>query len=149
MNWVIKNERFDSSDLMVNIEFSPKNDALRYCLTQVRLIKYPEFIKSITDSSSIGYELVHFRNFKDMDWEDKAWAKNVKGYDLEVGEMFLVHDVMGETIIKEELFDKILFEYATVLLKTYSGNTTLSNNWSTEMQSALKKLKYKIDNNQI
>jgi len=147
MNWIIRNERFDNSGLMVNIEFSPKNDALRYCLTQVALTKYPEFIRNISDSSSIGYEFVHFKNFKDMDWEDKAWAKNIKGSDLKEGEMFLVHDVMGETIIDEELFDKILFEYSTELMRVYTGDSTLQNNWSTEMQNALGDLKRKIDHN--
>jgi hypothetical protein len=145
MDWIIRNERFDNSGLMVNIEFSPKNDALRYCLTQVTLTKYPEFVKCIGDSSSIGYEFVHFKNFKDMDWEDKAWAKNVKGGDLKEGEMFLVHDVMGETIISEALFDKILFEYSTELMKVYAGDNTLQDNWSSEMQNALRGLKYKID----
>ncbi|MEB3799662.1 hypothetical protein INQ45_00725 [Flavobacterium columnare] len=97
-------------------------------------------------SKSYGEEHVHIQNFKDMDWEDKAWAKNVKGTDLGADEMFLVHDVMGETIVKEALFDQILFDYCSKALEVYQSDISLPEAWKEEMITALKKLKSKINN---
>lgn len=146
MKWKIEKGRFDATSLMANINFEPKNDALRYCLAQVRIINYPEFISLQSKSSSYGEEHVHIRNFKDMDWEDKSWAKKVKGSDFEMGEVFLIHDVMGETIIKEALFDQILFDFGSKLIEVYENEKSLQTSWREDMAVALSNLKQKIDN---
>ncbi len=144
MEWHFKKNK--STAHSIEIDIIPNNDTLASFLYTVKLIHYPELIDAVANTVSWGHEFVHVRFLNDMDWEDKAWAKNVKGCNLEEGEMFLVHDVIGETILNVDSFDKILFDYATELLKIHTDDNILPNNWSAEMQNALKSLKSKIDN---
>ncbi len=146
MKWNIERSRFDATNLMVNTTFEPKNDVLRYSLAQISINNYPEFISFQAKSISYGEEHVHIKNFKDMDWEDLAWAKNVKGTEISDGEIFLVHDVMGKTIIKEILFDQILYDYGSKVFEIYQSDTSLSETWKDDMIHSLEKLKSKINN---
>jgi hypothetical protein len=165
MKWKIENERFDATYLMVNTSFDPQNDVLRYSLAQIKKNNYAKFILHQSKSMSYGEEHVSIYNYSDMDWEDKSWAKGVKGGEMEAGEMFLVHDVMGKVIIKESLFDAILFDYGTKLLEVYGEDTNNQekykqhwewydkNNelyvgfplWKDAMKNSLNRLKNKID----
>ncbi len=112
MNWkIIINSKEVSGGL--DIILDPHNDVIRFVILQYKIIDLPKLIGQVSKSISTGIEYAHIYNFKDMDWEDLAWAKNVKGTELCDDEMFLVHDVIGETIIKEGLFDKILFDYSS------------------------------------
>lgn len=146
MKYLVKNRinKFDGSIISVDIDFEPENLVLGACITQPKIINFPQFITYQSMSRTYGEEHVHIMNYSEMDWEDKAWAKSVKGSDLEEGEMFLSHEVMGETIIKEALFDKILFDYASKVLGIYQNNESLPNNWNNDMSNALNSLKRKI-----
>lgn len=145
MNWEIITKSKEVSEGL-DIILIPNNDVLRFVIMQYKVSNLPKLLHQASKSISTGIEHVHIRNFKDMDWEDLAWAKNVKGTELYEDEMFLVHDVMGETIIKEALFDKILFDYSSKVLEIYQTDTSLPANWKDEMKTALEKLKIKIDN---
>lgn len=127
----------ESSPNKLDIDFIPINIKLSSIFSQVNVNTYPEFIYLVSNSISAGYEFVHFRFFNDMDWEDKAWAKRVKGGDLKENEIFLVHDVIGETVIKIKDFNRILFDYGTELLNIFRADRTLPENWVNEMAEAL------------
>ncbi len=90
-----KEVEFDATNLMVNTTFEPKNDVLRYSLAQISINNYPEFISFGASQFHTVRDDVHIKNFKDMDWEDLAWAKNVKGTEISDGEIFLVHECYG------------------------------------------------------
>ncbi|OXA74197.1 hypothetical protein [Flavobacterium columnare] len=144
MKWdIIINSKDVSGGLDISI--IPENDVVRFIILQYKVWSLPKLINHVSESLSTGIEHAHIRNYSDMDWEDKAWAKNVKGSELEAGEMFLVHDIIGETTIKEALFDKILYDYGSKLLEIYQNDKTLPNSWVLEMHQALEKLKVKID----
>jgi hypothetical protein len=134
MNWRIENSRFDATYRMVDILIEPKNDSLRYSLCSPNLINYPYFILCQSKSETYGEEFMTAYNFKEMDWEDLAWAKEAKGSELEDGEMFLVHDVMGKTIIKESIFDEILFDYGVKLLDVYKNDEKIQNEYKTHFE---------------
>jgi hypothetical protein len=145
ISWKIYNRRFDGTDLMVDIEINPYNAPLRYSLYQVWHNNYPEFVSDVANSTSTGYEFVHFRFFNDIDWEDQLWVKNFRGHELKKGEVFIVNDVVEEqAIIEEQIFNKIVFDFASELLKVYANDKKLPFNWSNEMKDALEKLKNKI-----
>lgn len=145
MNWeIIINSKEVSGGL--DILLKPCNDVIRFVLLQFKINDLPKLIGQTSKSKSIGIEYVQILNSKDMDWEDKAWAKDVKGKEIEEGEIFLVHDVIGETIIKEALFDQILYDYGSKVLEIYHLNTSLPKIWKNEMTVSLKKLKSKINN---
>lgn len=146
MKYLLKNRinKFDGSIISVDIDFEPENFALSACITQPKIINLPKLLSYQNLSKTYGEEHVYIMNYTEMDWEDKAWAKSVKGSDLEKGEMFLSHEVMGETIIKEALFDKLLFDYASKVLDIYKNDKSLPDNWSNDMSNALKNIKRKI-----
>lgn len=133
----------------LDISLTPKNNVIRFAILQFKLNELSRLVSQASKSVSTGVEYCRIYNYNDMDWEDKTWAKSVKGSELEEGEMFLSHEVMGETIIKEALFDKILFDYASKVLDIYESDESLPNGWNDNMKSALKGLKNKLldDNN--
>lgn len=146
MNWeIITSSKEVSRGL--DIVLIPVNDVIRFVILQFTINDLPKLLHQTSKSISTGIEYAHVRNFKDMDWEDKAWAKNVKGSEMEEREMFLVHDVMGETIIKESIFDKILFDYGFKVLEVYQYDTSLPANWKNEMIVSLQELQTKIEGN--
>lgn len=148
MTWrIITNSKEVTNGL--DIALIPLNDVIRFVILQFNINDLPELLHKTSKSISTGTEYVHIRNYADMDWEDKSWAKNVKGSELEEGEMFLVHDVMGKVIIKESIFDKILFDYSSKALEVYQSDTLLSESWKEDMIVALEKLKAKIDCNTV
>jgi hypothetical protein len=140
---IILNPKYTNGS-KVGLELKPDNEVLKFLLSTIRLINYPKLICYQSLSETYGEEHVHIMNYAEMDWEDKAWAKNEKGSEMEEDEMFLVHDVMGKTIIKEELFDKILFDYGSKVLEVYESDTSLPSTWKNEMTTALEKLEGKI-----
>lgn len=133
----------------IDILLQPENDVVRFSILQFKRFDLPKLMYKSSCSISTGVEHVTIYNFRDMDWEDKTWAKNVKGSELETGELFLVHDVMGETVIKESLFDEILYDYGIKLFEVYQDDKTLPDTWVGDMQEALGKLKLKIDNHKL
>lgn len=143
MNWeIITNSKDVSKGL--DIVLIPANDVIRFVILQFTISDLPKLVYQTSKSISTGTEYAHILNFKDMDWEDKARAKNVKGSEMEEGEMFLVHDAMGETIIKESIFDKILFDYASKVLEVCQYDISLPANWENEMKDQLNLLDVKI-----
>lgn len=138
MYWNIYNRRFDSTDRLVDIEISPSNDALRYSIHQVYLFDYPEFIPTISNGISTGYEFVHFRFFNGIDWEDQSIAEYLVGRKIKEGEIFMRHDVMGATIIEELLFDKILYDYGCVLLEVYGNNKNIQQKYHNNLVDWIK-----------
>lgn len=74
-----------------------------------------------------------------MDWEDK------EGLDIQTGEVSVYHEVFGETIIKENLFDKVLYDYAVQLLKVYHDDKSLPLDWTVKIEKSLKLLWNKIE----
>lgn len=136
MKYVMKYRinKIDNSILAIDIDFEPENHSLGACITQMKLWRLPNYVISQALSESYGEEHVHIMNYAEMDWEDKAWAKNVKGCELEKDEMFLVHDEMGKTIIKENLFDKILFDYGTKVLEVYGNDKKNQNEYKAHFE---------------
>ncbi len=55
-------------------------------------------------------------------------------------------NVMGKTIIKEILFDQILYDYGSKVFEIYQSDTSLSETWKDDMIHSLEKLKSKINN---
>ena len=145
MNWkIIVNSKEVSGGLDMILD--PHKDVIRFVILQYKIIDLPKLIGQVSKSISTGIEYAHIYNFKDMDWEDLAWAKNVNGTELCDDEMFLVHDVIGETIIKEGFFDKILFDYSSKVLEIYQLDVSLPRTWKDEIKTSLEKLDVKINN---
>ncbi|MDN3693620.1 hypothetical protein QWZ06_15650 [Chryseobacterium tructae] len=146
MKYRIKNRinKFDGSIISVDIDFEPENLALSACITQLKVIHFPKFISYQSLSKTYGEEYVYIMNNVDMDWEDKAWAKSIKDSVLKDDEMFLVYYVMGEAIIKESIFNKILFDDASKVLEVYHDDKSLPDTWSRDMSNALESLKNKM-----
>jgi hypothetical protein len=147
MKYSIKNRinQIDKSVLKIDIDFEPINHPLSACFTQIKITNYPKFIECIIKSKNYGEEFVQIMSYDEMDWEDKARAKSVKGSDLVERDMFLIHDTMGKTIIKNRLFDRILYDYGSKILELHKDNETLPKSWRLLMEKYLEKLKDKID----
>ncbi|CAA9203406.1 hypothetical protein [Flavobacterium collinsii] len=160
MQYIIRN-RIDNEGKMyrVDIDFIPENLSLSAFFSQINLIYYPDFIIDIYSSSSTGYEYISLRMFSDIDWEDQLWIKSVMGRELCLGEIFLHHEFMGDNIISESLFDKILYDYSIKILDTYKEDNNLNNDyinwyqdengkknlhWKKDMIHSLSKLSQKI-----
>lgn len=79
MKWSIITNSTETSG-GVDISLTPKDDVTRFTILQYKIREVPELIKEVSKSMFTGIEYAHIRNFKDMDWEDKAWAKNVTQY---------------------------------------------------------------------
>jgi hypothetical protein len=142
MNWeIITNSKEVSGGL--DIVLTPRNDVIRFAILQFKINDLPKLIEQKSKSRSFGIEFTRIVTFNDMDWEDKAWAKNIKGTDLESDEIFLIHDAIGETIIKEAIFDEILYDYSCKVLDIYKLNNKFPESWTTEMEEAIEELKKK------
>ena len=144
MDWkIITNSNEVSGGL--DIRLTPKNDVLRFTILQFRPIDLVKLLNNILKSKTTGIEYTAIYNLKEMDWEDKTWAKRVKGSDLEEGELFLTHEVIGETIIEESIFCNILYDYCKVLLSVYKDDKDLPQEWFLKMEDFLVNLKHRID----
>ncbi len=142
MNWnIIENSTQVSGG--IDIVFNPENNVLRFSILQYKLDDLPELIIRSVDSRSTGIEFVQIRNFSDMDSDDKILAKNISGREMITGEIMLIHDAWGGIIISEMIFDKILFDYCTIILAITHNKT---DEWKTKMTDALHKLNFKIEN---
>ncbi|MGB4775659.1 MAG: hypothetical protein WBP45_10825 [Daejeonella sp.] len=127
----------------IGLIIQPDNDPLKFFLSGVNLKNFPELIEYVSGSNSWGQEFISIRFFNDMDWEDKAELNKIGG--IKEGEVSVYHQIMGgNTVLKEQLFDKILFDYSTKLLEVYKEDRTLPENWVFKMEEGLKKLKEKI-----
>jgi hypothetical protein len=142
MEWLIYIDTTSPTGL--RIKFNPGNEVLSGCFESFKISNLPRLTLDISESRSTGDEFIHIRNYRDLDWEDKIWVKDVTGTELSEGELFLAHDIIGEVVIKEHLFDEALLNYLTELLKVYNVGSTLPNDWFNQMQSALKGLENKI-----
>jgi hypothetical protein len=158
-----------SSPTRLDIDFIPENLNLSACFAQVRLVNYPKFILHVSNSEYYNEELVQIMNAKTMDLEDKIWAKNFKESEISDNEMYIVHDVMGKTIIEEFIFDKILYDFGSKLLEIYGVDIQMQDSyvtywnwwrpngewlqenpvWKDAMEESLKQLKSKILSNGI
>ena len=144
MDWkIITNSNEVSGGL--DIILTPKNEVLRFSILQFKPINLVELLNNILNSETAGIEYATIYNLKEMDWEDKAWAKRVKGNELKEGELFLVHDITGEAIIEENIFCKILYDYCKVLLGVHKEDKDLPQEWFLKMEESLVNLKQKID----
>jgi hypothetical protein len=169
INWKVYNREFDGSQIMADIQFEPKNDPLRYAIAQVYLVNYPKFINYISIGEGYGEEFVSIKSFNEVDWEDQAWIKSAMNRELQAGEIFIHHEEMGETIILESIFDKILFDYGSKLLEVYIEDTNMQKKyieyynwykkedvffkenpvWAEAMNNSLLKLSQKIGQGNI
>jgi hypothetical protein len=129
----------------VEIRTSPNYGLISNAFYTIKLQNFPDLITRASSSTSWGQELVHIRYFEDMDWEDKYWAKLVKGVDMNREEVFLVHDIFGEKIYEVSVFDKLLFDYSTELNKIHSRDASTNHSWKKEMFESLSLLQVKLN----
>ena len=144
MNWLIENKRFGMTDLMVAIDFEPKNDPLRYFIYSIGIdiLDYPKFLNSFSSSKSYYTHVSSLRFYKDLDWEDIEGLSKVGG--IIEGEITISHEVYGETVLKESVFRQLIIDYAGKLLEVYKNNSDLPDSWSEEMIVEINKLKNKL-----
>ena len=133
--------------MKVGIELDPDNEMLRLFLSGVFLENYPQLIESVAKSTRWGQEFLSINFFDEMDWEAKAELERKGGIREGQVDVYVYDGAPNNTILDEELIDRIIYDYATELLKVYAGENVLPSNWIVEMESALKTLKNRIDNN--
>ncbi|WP_139278047.1 hypothetical protein [Pseudozobellia thermophila] len=138
---MIENKRFDMTDLMVTIDFEPKNDPLRYFLSSIGVFNYPKFLDSFSSSKSYYTHVSSLRFYKDLDWEDLEELSEVGG--IKEGEITISHEVYGETVLKEAVFKELILDYSQALLETYKNDSSAPKLWSNEMTDEITKLKNK------
>lgn len=144
MKWIIDSKRFDMTDLLISIEFSPENKPLRYFLAGVDLIKYPKLLDSTYRRDSYYQPPMSLRFYNDLDWEDLKEISNLGG--IKEDEVVVYHEVYGESVIKELLFCQILLDYSIKLLEVYKNDKTLSIKWNDEMLKEINQLRGKLEN---
>ena len=142
MKWFIDNKRFDMTDLMINIEFLPENKPLRYFLSGVNLIKYPNLLNSTFNQDDFYLSSMSLRFYKNLDWEDLQ-ELDQKG-NIKEDELVVYHEVYGDVIIKESLFSHILVDYSSKLIEAYKDDRTLPAQWSEDVLKGIKQLKKKM-----
>lgn len=145
MEWLIYKD--ETSPTGLRIKCNPVNEVLSGCLESLKISNLPRLALDISESRSTGDEFIHIKNYKDIDWEDKVWIRDIIGRELSEGELLLVHDMIGEVVVKERLFDEALLNYLAEFLKVYSVDAELPNDWINQMRSALESLESKIGKN--
>lgn len=137
MNWSFKINKNLRTGL--EIEFTPEQELLSVFFHSLKIENIPTILSHVVKSTGYGQEFIGLLFYKEMDWEDK------EGLQIEEGEVSIYHQEFGETVLKESLLDKILFDYCYKLLEIYRGVEILSPTWEEEMEEGLRKLKLKIE----
>jgi hypothetical protein len=128
----------------VGIETHPDDDVLKLFLSGTYIKKLPEAIEKISQSKGYRQEFIGVSFFEQMDWEDKALLERFGG--IKEGEVAIdLYDGSKKySVLAEDLFDKILFDYSLKVLEVYNGSDSVPANWNIEMKEALVKLGAKI-----
>ena len=156
-----------ANETILNLDFSiePPDDRVRVVIIGVFPYRFAELVDNL--AREIGYyqEFLAINLYSEMDWEDRARAKGMKEDELE---LFLEFD--GSSYIKEEIFCRFVYDYASKMLAVYrdhaaiqadyarwlAGKTAPDNglrqyflhynpNWALAMEEGLHQLKQKID----
>jgi hypothetical protein len=143
MEWIISNKRFDMTDLMISIEFTPKNNPLRYFLSGVNLIKYPKLLDSTYKQNSYYQSPMSLRFYKELDWEDLQELEEIGG--IKNNEVVIYHEVYGQTTVKESIFIQILLDYSLKLLEVYKNDLNISKAWLKDMEEGIYNLKTRLE----
>lgn len=129
----------------VGIKINPDNEILRFFLASLRIAKLPDCIINTSKSKGFGVENASIKFFHEMDWEDK------EGLDINEGDVniYIYDGKSNETVLDENLFDKILYDYSTKVLEIYKYDKSLLENWKIEMEKSLEELKIKLSSYDI
>jgi hypothetical protein len=142
---IIKNPKY-TNVTKVGIELDPDDEILRLFLSGVYLENYPHFIESVAKSTRWGQEFLSINFFDEMNWEAKAELERKGGIKEGQIDIYVYDGTPNNTILDEELIDRIIYDYATELLNVYSCENVLPSSWTVEMDNALETLKNRIDN---
>lgn len=139
MKWIIKNERFDMTDLMVSVNFEPQNKPLRYFLSGINLTNLPGLLDSLMNNKGYYEPYLSVRFFEELDWEDLEDFPNISK-----GKVLISHEVYGDSILDKLLFFKLIQEYSLKIIEIYGDDEDLVENWKDNMIKNLKELNSKL-----
>ena len=134
-----------SSPNGLRIKFEPENVILSAFFSSLKVIKFPEYIFNGCISVGFGAENTSVKFYNEMDWEDFAELGKIGGIQKGEVNIYFYDGKPNETVLNERTFDKILYDYSTKLLEVYRDSKEVPEGWEIEMESAIKKLKQKIE----
>ena len=124
--------------ISVGISLSPENEPLKFFISAIKPVNVPLLIERIVASQGYSQEFISLLFYHEMDWEDKA------DIDITEGEVSVYSYHFGETVLKEQLLNCIMYYYGNKLLDMYQKNPSLPAIWKQNMLHALQNLKEKI-----
>lgn len=116
----------------------PNEDTISTFIHSVKLAKVPVLLQNVACSKGYSQEFISLLFYHEMDWEDK------EDVDIQEGEVCLYVYQIGETVLKESIFDQILCDYCAKLSEVYQDISDLAPSWQKEVQQGLQQLRMKI-----
>lgn len=142
MKYTINNRANSPYSKNLDIDIIPKNDVLGTFLISLTMETLGVFLKKMASTESYYQAHQSVKFFQELDWEDKEELKAAG--DINEGEVAIYHEVLGDLIMKEIQFEKIVLAYAIKHLEMYKDDKELPDNWSKEVEEGIEALKKKL-----
>lgn len=133
----------------IGVELTPKNDIVPLFFSGLSVSKFDKYILSCSHSNSFGFEDSWVTFYEEMDWEEKSNLEYLGGINENEVNIYLYDGKSQNIILKESLFNEIMYAYGIKLLEVYQDDKTLPSTWAVDIQQAIEKLKLKIDKDSI
>jgi len=141
---IVKNPNYTST-VKIGLDITPDDEILRLFLAVIKIGDYPKLITAVSKSTRFGMEDADIMFFHEMDWEAKAALERIGGIKEGEVDIYLYDGRPNDTVLNEKLFDRILYDYSLELLEVYRKSKEVRESWAEEMESAISKLKQKIE----
>ena len=142
MEWIITGDKTSGNKL--RITFNPPNSVLSFLFRSLKTIDFPDYLMlTLSSTGGFGIENTRILFYNQMDLEDK------QGLDIDDGDLFIyTYDgAENHTVIKENEFDIIIYNFALNILKINRENHLLPKSWEIKMNESLELFKNKIPKN--
>jgi hypothetical protein len=128
--------------LKVGISMQPDNEIFRRFIGSISPATIPDVLLSVARSEGFGAENATLTFYSEMDWEDKADLEKVLGGQIKDGEvkLYLYAGKANYATMPTVIMNKILYDYAVVLLTAYANDPSVPSTWERNMKEALAKL---------
>lgn len=142
MDYKILESKYNNMSHNLRIIFNPDNKVLNIFFSALQIRRLPELLNKLSSSEGYYQERMSARYYTELDWEDLEELKEVG--DIKEGQMVIYHEVGGELIIDEILFENIMCDYAIKHYEIYYGDENLSQDWLNQVEEGINALKQKI-----
>jgi hypothetical protein len=142
MDYKILEIKYNSLCYNLRIIFNPDNAVLNTFFSALHIKRLPELLNNFSRSDGYYQERMSARYYSELDWEDLEELKKVG--NIKKGQMVIYHEVEGELIIDDFLFENIMCDYAVKHYEIYYDDVNLSQDWSNQVEEGINALKQKI-----